>query len=155
MGWQAIPVIAFLISCGMLLYADSKDRGIHIGWFAMMFVAAAFLPMAFKGHFFYNCLLVSTLFTGTWAYFSIKAGRSVNLLKDYIAIGDWVFLMICALIFPFQTFLMHIAAGSLLALIFWLAGRQWWPQRFQDNTLPYAGYLSVYVAVWVLFQITF
>ena len=76
------------------------------------------------------------------AYFSIKKRQWVNPFQKMMGLGDVLFLLGVIPLFSFRNYIIFFVMGMLFSLLLFLVFKS----KYQvDETIPLAGYLSVFI----------
>jgi hypothetical protein len=120
----------------VIFIQDVRGRAVY--WFLFPVRAAALMSIHFDQDsalinmgFILVQLLILTI------YFSLKAGRFVNITIQLLGWGDILFLVCVALYFPVTGFLLFYTGSLAGALLLWLAWQ--WLSGIKDVNIPLAG----------------
>jgi uncharacterized membrane protein YdjX (TVP38/TMEM64 family) len=80
------------------------------------------------------------------AYFSIKKSKLQNPFKQYIGIGDLVFLIAVIPLFSFRNYMLFFISGMIFSLVLYAV----FQNKGEQKTIPLAGYLSLYIIVLMI-----
>ncbi|WP_159025801.1 hypothetical protein [Aquimarina sp. Aq78] len=140
-----ILVSILFISFGMMLYQDVKYRHIHIGLPILVFAVSMYMNKDVLILFdsLKSLLFIGINFISIAAYFSIKQSKIQNPFKQYIGIGDLVFLIAVIPLFSFRNYMLFFISGMILSLILYAI----FQNKSEQNTIPLAGYLSLYIII--------
>ncbi|GAA4272067.1 hypothetical protein U6A24_11210 [Aquimarina gracilis] len=126
-----------------MLYQDIKYRHIHIALPILVFVVAIYINI--ERFELYEVLksigFIAINFAAITAYFSFKTSKLQNPFKDYIGIGDLVFLIAVTPMFSFRNFMLFFISGMIVSLLLYVL----FQKQSTNKTIPLAGYLSLYI----------
>jgi len=107
------------------MYEDWKYLEIHIGWFLLLFTGISiyiywyFAPIGF--HFYWPTLLMNSiisllLFISTIVFISIRKLSVINVIDNYIGLGDIVSIFLIGAWIQTSFFLLTIILSSITGL---------------------------------------
>lgn len=143
-----MALVACLILLGFCLYQDLRYRGIQWFLFPLLFAASLWwrtellwLDIA------WNLSILFALMLALTVYVSVKEQRWVAITKGYFSWGDILFLAVVTPLFDPVSFLIFFTAGTCLSLVLHLLASL----LKRQETIPYAGYMSLIGALALLF----
>ncbi|WP_132066168.1 hypothetical protein [Aquimarina spinulae] len=138
-----VLVSILFISFGIMLYQDVRYRHIHIGLPILVFVVSMYMNkdiiVLFDG--LKSLAFIGINFLSIVTYFSIKKSKFQNPFKEYIGIGDLVFLIAVIPLFSFRNYMLFFISGMILSLVLYAI----FQNKNEQKTIPLAGYLSLYI----------
>lgn len=130
-----------------IAYQDVKLRAIHFILPLLLFVAAigiwsftsavVFRELVFSAGFLFLCLFAIVI------QFSLKEKALSNPFNKVFGVGDIAYLLAVIPLFSFRNYLVYIVTGMIFSLLLHVIIQQFQ----QQNTIPLAGYLSVYLVL--------
>lgn len=144
--------ILLVLTLLAVVYQDVKMRLIHIA----LPIAILILGIALKKDVLdivemgMSLLFLLLNFVVITIYFSIKKRAFTNPFDSMIGWGDVVFLIALIPLFPFRSYLVFFVFGMLFSLLLFTVMRQLYPTQ---NTIPLAGYLSIFVLASIVFKV--
>lgn len=139
-----IPVLILLT---IVIYQDFRFR--EIWWFTppLLFAGGILMnwnhlewkQLAFNGAFIVVMLVLLLIYV--WFRF-----KSLNLFREYFGIGDALILLAIAPFFDFPFFIYFFTGATIISLI----GHGVISLFKAQKTIPYAGYVSITTAVFLL-----
>lgn len=142
----------FIVTSGIIFWQDAKDRLVY--WFLYPLLAL----LSFLIHLQYvdypvlfitvliNIAFVSLLLVLTWSYYKLRKRTLVNKM---IGIGDVALFFCLTPTLPAVSFITMF----VFSLVFSLIVHQFLKPRFNDTTIPLAGYMVLYFSA--LYIVTF
>lgn len=136
----------FLIAgLSIILYQDYKDRAVW--WFLFPFFAAIAgllhfkesLSWMFLRSIIFNLAAVTAIFTFAFLYARYK--MKVNFLQEAVGAGDILFFLGLTGAFPSGTFVVIL----VFSMIFSLVLHSFIPGKQHNQTVPLAGYASLFL----------
>jgi len=129
----------------VVIYQDLKNRAIHISLPIVIFAVALVINnsealLDFKT-IVLNVSFILVNIIGLFAYASIKAKTFVNPINKSIGIGDIAFFFCITPLFNLRTFIIFF----ILGLIFSLVVHAIFKAFKKTDTIPLAGYLSLFL----------
>ncbi|HEY0976992.1 MAG TPA: hypothetical protein VGE21_05935 [Flavobacteriales bacterium] len=144
----ALPVL------GIIAWEDLRERSIRWWWLpVLLLLLAAPLWGQVSGTetglsaAFNLCFLVLQC-SAALALVMLRRGRWENPLRQWIGIGDLLFLLVVALALPTWSFLLYYLSGLLLCIPAHFALLRLRPEG--DRSVPLAGLLAIHLGVWLL-----
>lgn len=128
-----------LLCLGLLAVQDFKSRLVSVWLFPVLALGGASWHMmqlgwlSFLIHGASNCLLVLCSCLLLWGY---AKKRGLGFLNQSFGLGDFLFLLVFALLFPTPTFLVLWFFGTVLSLGLSILLKQ--------KKVPYAGHLALF-----------
>ena len=143
-------IYVLLILLGITLFQDVKYRGVHWSVFPMLLICAALYRVGQIDwlHVGYNLLFLIVLMSSLTLYLSLKQGTLINITRGFFSWGDILFLLAIIPLFDLRSYMMLFVFGTIATLVLHLIVLLFKRQ----HTVPYAGYMSIATAVFVLFQ---
>ncbi len=148
-----IPALIFL---GMIAYEDFKYRA--ISWWWLPFLAIALIIPALYHipgktlltYFSLNVSFIAIQFIILTLYFSLKHGKFINILNQYLGTGDLLFFIIIGLFFSPILYITFLIVGLFVTL----GGFLIWKSTTKKNaTVPLAGALALCLCIAILYNI--
>lgn len=84
-------------------------------------------------------------------YMSLKQKKLVNISKGYFSWGDMLFLLAIIPLFPFHIYLVFFTVGTITTLL--VHGIVVSVSK-GDATIPYAGYMALFLVVYLPFNLS-
>ncbi len=143
-----VLVSILFISFGVMLYQDVRYRHIHIGLPILVFVVSIYMNKDIIVIFddLKSLAFIGINFISIVAYFSIKKSKLQNPFKQYIGIGDLVFLIAVIPLFSFRNYMLFFISGMIFSLVLYAV----FQNKGEQKTIPLAGYLSLYIIVLMI-----
>lgn len=150
--------VILLLTLAILVRDDLRMRSVHIGHLllvaACLFIPAyeglGFSELLYQAGFnmaFVGCQLAIILLLGLL----LRGISGLQLLK-MIGAGDLVFFAILAIGLAPARFILFYVSGLTLALIGFMALR--YTKNTRYNTVPTAGFLAAYLAIWQIVEMS-
>lgn len=140
-----IPVLLFIF------FQDLKFRAVY--WFLFPIVLGLSIWIGLTTSNFENMMWSFFFFIfsmgGLTLYLSIKERRLINISKGYFGLGDILFLIVIIPIFPFHIYLVFFTLGTIMSLL--IHGIVLSIAK-GDKTIPYAGYMSLFLIPYLVFN---
>lgn len=140
-----IPVLLFIF------FQDLKFRAVY--WFLFPIVLGISIWIGWTTSNAENMLWSFFFFIfsmgGLTLYLSIKEGRLINISKGYFGLGDILFLIVIIPIFPFYMYLVFFTLGTIMSLL--IHGIVLSIAK-GNKTIPYAGYMSLFLIPYLVFN---
>lgn len=139
--------IILVILLIILFLQDFKSRQYY--WFLLPGIVVSSFLIAEEVNWiacFQNVLFILFLLISLTIYVVIRTGKLVLITKDHFAIGDALFLLAVVPLYSFNQFLWFVTVGTLCCLLTHMI------IQFirKSNTIPFAGYMALYVAITLL-----
>jgi hypothetical protein len=150
-----LALLTFFIMITLLMIAvqDFRERMVSLFLFpclSLLFFLYSALYLSFREQLINFAITAGFMvlqYTMVTIYFSIKAGRAINLLKQHIGSGDVLFLLVlCLLLSPVNYFVFYLF--SLLAVLIYELPRHL-IQADREYKIPLAGIQSLLLSVWI------
>ncbi|GAL85649.1 hypothetical protein MYP_2878 [Sporocytophaga myxococcoides] len=119
---QVLFVIIMVVVLSFIFFQDLKDRAVSWYFFPLLFLLAGLIRfqksdlMSFLLDCGLNMLFVIVQLAMVWGYFSVKNGKFINITKNYLGIGDILFLCSITPLFSPVVFVMFYVV-SLLVIV--------------------------------------
>ncbi|MBL4707497.1 MAG: prepilin peptidase [Flavobacteriales bacterium] len=139
---KLFPFIIFLISLGVIVFQDFKQRS--ISWWILPVTLIAYLVYSDQlideilNSFLLNLLFIVVNLLVITIYFSIKESSLVNIVDSKIGLGDILFFVVCAFIFNLPSFILFFTFSLLLSAIIAVVFKT----KMQERNIPLAGIMS-------------
>ena len=136
-----------LMVLGAMVVQDFRIRAIHIYWFCTLLAAVFILnrDRLFSKSYWeaalVNLELVGLLFSVLTAYCSLKARRIVVITRDFMGLGDFLFLIILAFYLSVLNFLFFYVLSVALVLLCWTLWLFFSGKK--NQTIPFAGFQAI------------
>lgn len=134
----------------LIVYQDIRYRGIH--WLVFPLLILNSIAYQFENidwmMILQNLAILAVLLGGLTLYLFVREKRLVNMTRGYFSLGDILFLLAIVPLFETNSFLLFFTAGTALALVFHIIASM---ITIQKN-LPYAGYMAISAAAFLLFS---
>ena len=145
-------LIPQIVLFGVTAYQDFKDRA--ISWYLpLLIVLTGFLAAVFNDAVFWKdylaslCFVVLQLF-GLFVYLAVKSKTvKIHLTRDFLGLGDILFFLAVIPFFSFKVYVVLMISGLLFSF---LAQRLVYLFKRVDS-VPLAGWLSVYYSLYLIF----
>jgi hypothetical protein len=127
-----------------------KYRGVHWSVFPLLLVGSAIYRDGQVDwlHVGYNLLFLIVLLSTLTLYLSLRQGMLINITRGFFSWGDILFLLAIIPLFGLRSYMMLFVFGTIATLILHLIVLMFKRQ----HTIPYAGYMSISTALFILFQ---
>lgn len=156
-----MEMLVFLLICMFLIYLSYQDfRYRAISWWL---IPVLFLLLAYNNvqnasfELVYHNLAFNFIFiliqTGLlFIYFSIKNRGFVNIINNYIGIGDFLFFMVLTVCFSvFNYVVFQVVSFIIVAMFFWIFRLL---KKDLDPLIPLAGGMSLlYLLMFIIARI--
>jgi hypothetical protein len=141
--------IVFIL-LGITLFQDVKYRGVHWSVFPLLLVGAAIYRDGQIDwlHVGYNLIFVIVLMSTLTLYLSLRQGILINITHGFFSWGDILFLLAIIPLFDLRSYMLLFVLGTITTLIVHLIVHLFKKQ----STVPYAGYMSLATAFFILFH---
>lgn len=152
-------LILILLSINLLVLAwqDFKGRFVNIYWLgisAVLLIIYSLTSNQWKIALTYtiiNELILTIQIIVVWAYFSLKQMKIVALCRDYLGLGDILFMLILGIGFHPVYFVIFLLISCLIALLVY--GSLFYLQK-KTITIPLAGILAMGYAIVLTCQLS-
>jgi hypothetical protein len=146
MSWfLVISILLFLT----VFVQDVKSRGIW--WFLplVVFTTGLLFRSSEMGYWFvlWNIIFVAGILSFLWIYIRFRFGKESTFFS-YFGLGDLLFLFALTTYFSFPVFIYVFTFGTCFSLLIHFLVNA----IKKQETVPYAGYLSVFVLAILLFE---
>jgi hypothetical protein len=143
--------ILLIFNLLFILVQDIKFRAVYWWLFPLLLILCLGYNYWSHDHFLlhnigYNLVFLIIVFSSLTLYFSVKNGRIVSLNKDYLGLGDILFLVAISAIFSPFNFCLFVVFSSMLVLIIALIYPSW------RNNIPLAGLQALFLCLILLFD---
>jgi len=142
-------LIVIFVVLGIILYQDLKSRSIW--WFLPLLLFICNVIYRIKSIEFIqlglNTLFILILLSCLYVYIYLRHQKT-SLFKDFFGIGDALFLFAIAPLFDLNLFIYFFTAATCGSLIIHLIVSTFKAQK----TIPYAGYMSLFLAIVLCLQ---
>lgn len=134
-----------LLSLAWITYQDIKERHVFVFLFPLITVLLGFLHYTevSKSNFVYaigiNFIMIAIIFLCSFLYAKLK--MKVSFFKEAFGLGDLLFFVAFAIAFPTITFVIMFVFSLLFSLIMGIITKQ----KSKDQTIPLAGYMSLFL----------
>ncbi len=139
--------IAFLLLC---FIQDVKYRGIFWIVFPLLLASCVLLrweTLMWKDLIF-NFLFLTATMLGLTFYLSIKLKKRILITNGHFSLGDILFLIAIIPLFSLDEYILFFTAGTIFTLLIHILINQVKKQQ----TIPYAGYMSIATILVLVFQ---
>jgi hypothetical protein len=119
---QVLFVIIVIVVLSFIFFQDLKDRAVSWYFFPLLFLFAVLIRfqkndlMSFLLDCGLNMLFVIVQLAMVWGYFSVKNRKFINITKNYLGIGDILFLCSITPLFSPVVFVIFYVV-SLLVIV--------------------------------------
>ncbi|OFX36402.1 MAG: hypothetical protein A2X08_14950 [Bacteroidetes bacterium GWA2_32_17] len=144
MFWT-IRIILFVLLL-IVVYQDLKWREIH--WVIIPFLAILLILYSIQENTLIDVLnnslinlsivFIQFLFVTFW--FSIKSKKLINILRQHIGLGDWLFFVCLCLAFSPINFILFLVSAFILSLLIYLITLL--ILKSTEKTVPLAGLVA-------------
>ena len=137
-------ILVILLSV-VIFWQDYFNRTIHL--IAAILLLAVCTIINLKSDFLslenagFNFLFLIVNLLGITLYYSLKNGRIVNPINQYIGIGDFIFMLAIVPLFNLKEFILFIICGFIFSLIIHFISSSF----KKTKTIPLAGYLALFI----------
>ncbi len=150
-----IAYIVLFIVLLVIIIQDIKHRAIHIVLPVLLFFTALVinhLDHALSyANIAYNIIFIAVNVLGLFIYFSIKEKRFFNPIDSMLGLGDIFFFIAISPLFSLKAFIVFFVSGLIFSLIIHLVSNIF----KKANTIPLAGYMSVFLSLNVFLKTIF
>lgn len=137
--WMLWPVLP-------MIYEDFRYRMIHAYWLLVWGVCILYFKDIQWMEVGANALFLLFLMATLTLYFSAKAKQWVNIINEYLGLGDVLFFIPLTLLFPLEELVQFFIVSSSFCLVLaYLLGKLF-PNN--DQSIPLAGGMSVCLWMW-------
>jgi membrane-associated HD superfamily phosphohydrolase len=147
MNWIFYILIIFLLA---VFFQDIKNRQIY--WFLPICVFISALVFRYSSfpydQFLWNLGFIITLLLLLFIYIKIRFKERGKDFFSYFGLGDVMLLLAITPLFPFQNFIYVFTFGTCFALLVFLVANI----VKKVKTVPYAGYLSLFISGILLLE---
>lgn len=139
----------------IIFWQDLKNRTIHVLLAILLLIVCVTINLKSDVLLFENIGL-NTLFLmvnllGIFIYYSIKNGKIVNPVNQFIGIGDFIFMLAIAPLFNLKEFILFIICGFIFSLLVHFISNY-----FKEvKTIPLAGYLALFIILNISISLVF
>lgn len=146
-------IILIILLVG-ISYQDIRSRQIHIFLLSILLLITITLNYLTNGLSYIDTIkiigFVLINIIGLFVYYSVKSRRLINPIDKFLGFGDIIFLIAVSPLFTLNKFILFFVTGLLFSLFIHLIIK-----NFSENkTIPLAGYLSVYLLIFMGVTIT-
>ncbi len=136
------------ISFGIILYQDIRYRQIHIGLPILIFAIIVYMNIEIisLAEILKSALFIAINFGAITIYFSIKNSKIENPFSSYVGMGDLVFLVAVTPMFSFRNYMLFFISGMIFSLVLYGI----FQNKDNQQTIPLAGYLSLYIMLLMI-----
>ncbi len=144
--------LLLLIPLGVIFAQDFRSREIHI--LPPLFIFIICIYINFKSieleslSIVYNMIFVLVNLIGLCFYFSLKHKKIINPIDTFVGLGDIVFFLAITPLFNKSDYILFFVFGLIFALILHIGLSFIKP----SNTVPLAGYMSLFLIFNVLMK---
>lgn len=128
-----------------------KLRAVYWFFFPLLFGLSFYEKMEFisiKG-IALNLLFLCILLVGLTVYVSLKERKLINITKGFFSIGDILFLIAILPLFTLSNYVLYFTAGTIFSLLIHAISLL---LKSKNNTVPFAGYMSLLLIFYLLFE---
>ena len=140
-------IILLLFICFL---QDVKYRAIH--WLLFPSLLVCILSFKYNSidlkNIFTNNLFLIFMMTSLTLYLTLKFKKLILITNGFFSAGDILFLVVITPLFTFSEFVSFFTLGTIITLLIHLISLLIKKQK----TVPYAGYMSLITAFFLLFQ---
>lgn len=152
MALEITAWIIVLVSLIFIIKEDFTERYIQIYWLFSIFMSWLFLFIGDVLLIDYHDIVINILqllfqFLLLNIYFSIKSKHWIWITKEYLGIGDILFLLVLALFFKPIDFLFFYIFTLLATLVISIVVRYFKPHTL--NTIPLAGFFAIAMTIYI------
>jgi len=139
-----------------IIIEDFKDRAIWWGWIPVLIItslgiAISEISLSTLSYFFgMNILFIVLQLILATCWFSIKKRRFINLTKQYLGLGDILFLIPLCLLFSPVNFIIFYMISLIVILIFFMTLNVIIDDKIK--TIPLAGAIAICFIAGSLFS---
>lgn len=145
MEFNIIAILIYAVLGVPIIIQDIKSRNINL-WLSILFLFVVFF-FRFKSQpirtiifleFSMNLTIVGCLFLILWLYQKIRAKQR---LQDTIGKGDVLFILIFAIAFEPNMFIINLTLGFIFSIVLHLLFKK---MQTKHNSVPLVAYLLIY-----------
>lgn len=138
----------------IIFYQDWKYRAVSVLLFPLLLAFSFglfFLLSEVKLLLVLNTLFLITIMLCLFVYISIRKGTLTNIFKADFGLGDLLFFVSIIPLLVNQNYILFFISGMLLSGVFHLL---FFHKKYNPR-IPLAGYLSLYLILWITADIFF
>ena len=139
-------LIALLL---FIFFQDLKSRAVY--WFLFPVLMALAFAVSWKtlaADWYLNILFLLLIMAMLTIYISLRQGKITYITRGHFSWGDILFLLAVTPLFSLQSYIIFFTAGTILTLVMHLGVMAFRKQE----TIPYAGYMSLVLSVCIGFK---
>lgn len=137
---------------GFIIFQDLKNRAIHVLLPISIFLIALAINYLSDHLNFLMCItnigFVVVNIVGLTLYFSLKNRKLINPIDSMIGLGDILFLISITPLFSLKSYILLFIVGMAFSLVLHLIINV----LRKQNSVPLAGYLSIYFIGFLFFE---
>lgn len=148
----------FILGClGLICYQDMRYRAVYWICFPMLSVLFLFLKQNYVGigdslmDTGYSLLFFGVQLFLLWAYFALKNKKPVDLTKDYLGLGDILFLLAIAFYLSPVNYVLFYVASLIVVLIYTLVQQS--ILKKENLQIPLAGLQALMLGIVLIISI--
>ena len=143
-----VLIILFLV---LIFLQDLKFRAVYWFYFPILFALSFYEKMEVitVSEIGVNLFFLVVLLLGLTLYVSFKEKRFVNITKGFFSIGDILFLIAISPLFSLMNFVLFFTIGTFFTLLLHAVSMLF---KFKNKTIPFAGYMSLLLVVYIVFE---
>jgi len=149
--------LLIFISLGLICYQDMRYRAVYWICFPVLSVLLFFLKKEYAGFSIaltescYGLLFIGAQVFLLWLYFSMKNKRLVNITRNYLGLGDILFLLAIAFYLSPVNYILFYVGSLIIVLLYTLT--QHVLLKKVNPEIPLAGLQALILGVVLIFSI--
>lgn len=147
---QSLVVTVLMLCLAVIFFQDWKQRQIHVALPVLVFAAAVWLGVQQNKITFQeigcNAAFFLVILSVLIVYMSVKQQRFSNPFQNYFGLGDLLFYLSVTPLFLLRNYILFFILSMLFAIMLQLLLRK----KMQDNTIPLAGFSSLFLILVIL-----
>ena len=144
--------IVLIIILLLVFFQDIKYRRVHILLFLLLgligLLLCILIGLCVSLDLLFSFLFIISTMASLWLYLSIIHKNIVNLTKGFIGEGDILFFVVIIPLFSFERYVFFFIMGLFLSVIIHLLF-----SKNKQQTIPLAGYLSIMLTIFLIFEL--
>lgn len=136
-----------VIQLGAISFQDIKDREVYWFFFPIVSMILGYIHYSkvewinFQNAILINLVLLSIILSILYLYTRIRIKKS--FFKEVFGLGDLLFFVALGIGFPTITFIILFTFSIIFSLIVWMLFKN----KRKHNTVPLAGYMSIFLMI--------
>lgn len=151
--------LIIIIILSLVAYQDLRYKEIHWSLFPMLAIFLIISGLIHSPFLMYlkecafNILLLTIQTIILSAYYYLRGKHLKSIFNNSIGLGDMAILIAVGFAFSKMNFIIFYLSGLIITLILWLAFQLLLSRK--EKLIPLAGFISLYLIMIVLFELTF